>query len=337
MLRIPRRMPEMPAVPVMPATLVIAAALFFAVGCTDGTQQETDAVHSPATAPATALDVSLIAAYADSVCTYCTQWNVPQEPFLLHGSTYYVGTRGLSAILVTSDDGHILIDAALPNSAPLILDNIRALGFEPADVALILNSHAHFDHAGGIAAVAAATGARVAATSWSAEALERGNTDEADPQYPEHLDFPAVADVERFTAGDTLRVGSLALASHATAGHTPGGTSWSWESCDNVGCVEIVYADSQTPVSADGFKYIDSSSYPNGIRDFESGLATLEALRCDILVSTHPEASGLWERHAARDSDRDGFVEAGACAAYAAAGRERLARRIAQEMGGDNQ
>ena len=319
---------------VTPAILVIAVALIVA-GCTEGMRQQTDAVQSPATALETALNASLIAAYPDSSCSYCTQWNVPQEPFLLHGSTYYVGTRGLSAILVTSDNGHILIDAALPNSAPLILDNIRALGFEPADVALILNSHAHFDHAGGIAAVAAATGARVAATSWSAAALERGNTDEADPQYPEHLDFPALADVERFTAGDTLRVGSLALASHATAGHTPGGTSWSWESCDDDGCVEIVYADSQTPVSADGFKYTESASYPNGISDFESGLATLASLRCDILVSTHPEASNLWERYKARN--RGGFIEEGACTAYATAGQERLARRIAQETGGANQ
>lgn len=310
------------------ASLVIGVALFV-VGCTDGARQQTDT----ALAPEAALDASLTAAYPDSICTYCTQWNVPQEPFQLHGATYYVGTRGLSAILVTSDDGHILIDAALPNSAPLILDNIRALGFEPADVVLILNSHAHFDHAGGIAAVAAATGARVAATPWSAEALERGNTDEADPQYPGHLDFPAVANVERFTAGDTLRVGSLVLASHATAGHTPGGTSWSWESCDGDGCVEIVYADSQTPVSADGFKYTSSATYPNGISDFESGLAALASLRCDILVSTHPEASSLWERHAANE----GYVDEGACAAYAAAGRDRLAQRIAQESGNTDQ
>src|SRR5262245_43364058 len=96
-------------------------------------------------------------------CPQCITWNVPLQPFRVFGNTYYVGTAELSAILITGDDGLVLLDAALPQSAPLIDANIRALGFDTANVRLILNSHTHFDHAGGIAALQRATRATVAA------------------------------------------------------------------------------------------------------------------------------------------------------------------------------
>lgn len=271
---------------------------------------------------------SLTEAYPDSVCSSCAEWNAPQEPFRIHHNTFFVGTHGLSAILITSPEGHILIDGALPNSAPSIMENIRALGFDPGDIKLILNSHVHYDHAGGIAAIQRASGARVAASPASASVLERGTSGPDDPQYGILFDIPAVANVERFTPGDTLRVGSVEVMSHATAGHTPGGTSWTWISCEANRCVNVVYADSQTPVSADGFSYTDSETYPTALADFEHGFRTLETLPCDILITTHPSASSLWERLA---GGRDGLIDPQACRRYAAAAREQLARRVSRE------
>src|SRR5262249_13159199 len=116
-------------------------------------------------------------------CSNCAVWNVPQKPFRIFGNTYYVGTHGLSSILITSPHGDVLIDGALPESAPLILANIRALGFRPEDVKLILNSHAHSDHAGGIETIREATGASVAASRWSAGVLEAGKSPAAHPQF----------------------------------------------------------------------------------------------------------------------------------------------------------
>lgn len=269
--------------------------------------------------------------YSAEDCPPCAQWNEPHEPFRIHGSTYWVGSEGLGALLITSPEGHVLIDGGLPDTAPLILDNIRTLGFEPGDVRLILNSHAHYDHAGGIAALVQATGARVAATEQSARVIERGATLPNDPQHAVHLDFPAVADVERFADGDTLRVGPIALVAHLTAGHTPGGTSWSWRSCDDAGCLDLVYADSQTPISADGFHYSDSAEYPTAVADFERGYATLEALQCDILITPHPGASSMWERLA---NGPDGLIDRDACRKYAAKSRAQLAQRLERERAG---
>ena len=156
-----------------------------------------------------------------------------------------------------------------------------------------------------------------------------------DPQYGILLDYPPVANLRTIAPGDTVRVGPIAMVAHATGGHTPGGTSWSWRSCERGACVDVVYADSQTPVSADGFLYSRSSAYPGGVADFERGFATLERLRCDLLVTPHPSASSLWERVAARDGGKaDALVDAEACRRYAAAARARLAQRLAREQAG---
>ncbi|HEX8362951.1 MAG TPA: subclass B3 metallo-beta-lactamase [Longimicrobium sp.] len=264
--------------------------------------------------------------YTREQCRSCAEWNEPRRALRIFGNTYYVGTQGLGAVLVTSSQGHVLIDGALPESAPHILANIRRLGFRVQDVKLILNSHAHFDHAGGLAALQRASGATVAASPASAPVLERGASGPDDPQYgPGLLAFPAVSRVRVIADGDTLRVGPLALTAHLTPGHTPGGTTWTWRSCERGRCLDMVYADSQTPISAEGFRF---TSNPAVLQGFERGLATLERLRCDVLITPHPQASRLWERVASR-----GLVDRNACRRYAATSREQLARRLADERG----
>lgn len=93
------------------------------------------------------LAVPVAAQDVHSSCANCAAWNKPHKAFRIYGNTYYVGTHGLSSILITSEGGHFLIDGALPESAPLIVANIRSLGFRIEDVKIIVNSHAHFDHA----------------------------------------------------------------------------------------------------------------------------------------------------------------------------------------------
>jgi metallo-beta-lactamase class B len=275
-------------------------------------------------------DDPLTRPYPDSACSSCAGWNEPQAPVRLHGNTYYVGTRGLTALLITSPEGHVLVDGALPNSAPLILANVRALGFDVRDIRLILNSHVHYDHAGGLAALQRASGARVAASVPSAPVLERGTSEAGDPQHGLLFDIPPVRNVRRFADGETLRVGPIALTAHLTPGHTPGGTTWTWRSCDDAGCLDLVYADSHSAISADGFRYTDSPDYPNAVADFERGFRTLETLPCDILITPHPSGSSLWER---LERGPAGLIDPRACEQYAARGRQGLARRLQAERG----
>ena len=266
-------------------------------------------------------------------CSDCAAWNAEQPAVRIFGNTYFVGTRGLSAILITSPRGHVLIDAGLPESAPRVIASIRRLGFRVRDLRLILNSHAHFDHAGGIAAVQSASGATVAASPRSAAVLRAGQAQVDDPQFGSVPGFPPVAAVRELADGEALTVGPIAVTAHFTPGHTPGGTTWTWRSCEGRRCLDLVYADSLTAVSADAFRFSGSRTYPDAVADFEHSIATLEALPCDILLTPHPDASALWQRLEARATHPGALVDRDACRRYAARAREGLSERLAREAG----
>jgi metallo-beta-lactamase class B len=300
--------------------------------------------HLPASARALALATFLlvIAALAfgqtgarRSSCTDCPEWNKPQKPFRVYGNTYYVGPHGLSSILITSRAGHVLIDSALPESVPQVVANIKSLGFRIEDVKLIVNSHVHFDHAGGISELQRLSGAEVAASPWSVDVLTKSGVGRGDPQFG---GLPPIALVPRATTlrdGQTLRVGDIKLTAHFTPGHTPGGTSWTWESCENKRCLSLVYADSMTAVSADGFRFSDSREYPAAVQDFEKSFAFLRSTRCDILLTSHPDASSLWQRLEERErgTKPDPLISAKACQALAERAGEQLRRRLESEKG----
>lgn len=265
-------------------------------------------------------------------CASCAGWNAPQAPFRVFGNTYYVGTRGLTALLVTGASGHVLLDGGLQESAPLIAASIRALGFRLEDVKLIVTSHTHYDHVGGVAELQRASGADVAALAPAARTLRTGRSGTDDPQFGTLAPFAPVARVRAVADREVLRVGALALTAHQTAGHTPGGTTWSWESCEGERCADMVYADSQSPISSPDFRYGASRTWPTVLADFRAGHERLDGLRCDILVTPHPEASGLWSRLDARTrGDTWALFDREACRRYAASARERLAARLVAE------
>ena len=266
-------------------------------------------------------------------CANCVEWNKAESPFRIFGNTYYVGTHGLSSVLITSPAGHVLIDGDLPESAALIADSIRSLGFRLEDVKLIVNSHVHFDHAGGIAELQRRSGARVVASQWSADVLRKGGVGKGDPQYGTLPPIAAVKNVSVFLDGESLQVGEITITPHLTPGHTPGGTSWTWKSCKDAVCYDMIYADSLNPISAPGFRFTKSRQYPQAIEDFEKSFAFFEATPCDVLITAHPEVAGLWDRLAQREKGvkPDPLVDSGACRKLAESGREKLRQRMASE------
>ena len=273
---------------------------------------------------------------APHVCDPCEEWNGTREPFRVYGNTWSVGTAGLGSILITSPQGHILIDGGLPQSAPLIAKNIETAGFRLRDIKLILNSHTHYDHAGGIAALVRATGAPVAASPASKRALERGGPMEDDPQFSfgaKHNNYAPVAKVRAIADGETLKVGPLAVTAHFTPGHTPGGTSWTWRECEGQRCLSLVYADSLNSVSAPDYRF---SANASTAASFARSIRVVEALPCDILLAPHPVLIDLdaklqrWKENPTVNP----LIDTGACKAYAQAARERLETRVAEERAG---
>ncbi|MET0934456.1 MAG: subclass B3 metallo-beta-lactamase [Luteibacter sp.] len=242
-------------------------------------------------------------------------WTQPVAPHVIFGNTYYVGTRGLSAVLVTSPQGHILIDAPLEANAALIEANIRKLGFRVEDIKVILNTHAHHDHAGSIARLAKDSGAIVRATPTGAAAMRVGGRYPDDPQYdPREKGYPVVDAKADIVDGTVVLVGPLRLKAHITPGHTPGGTAWTWESCEGASCRSIAFADSLYAFSSDTYRYSDHPAY---VAEFRKTFDRIAALPCDVLVTPHPEQG-----------------EGKTCKTYADAGRARLDEKLAEEASG---
>ena len=254
------------------------------------------------------------------------EWEGPQDPFQLYGNSYYVGTEGLSSVLITSPAGHILIDGASPKAAPAIAAHIRQLGFRLEDIRYILTSHEHYDHVGGVAELQRLSGATVLTSAKAKPVLETGKADKGDPQFANLPDMTPVAKVAALRDGETVELGPLSIRAHYTPGHTQGGMSWTWQAAEGGRAMNMVYADSLTALGAGSFRYSGNAVYPNAKADLERSIARVAALPCDILVTAHPDASDVLERQA-----KGKLADANACKAYAESGRVRLAKTLSQE------
>lgn len=258
-------------------------------------------------------------------CADWDEWDKAGPPFRIFGGTYYVGTCGIAAILITGDEGHILIDGGTEAGADMIATNVEALGFSLGDVKLLLHSHEHFDHVAGLARLQQLSGARLLASAEAAPVLRTGIAADDDPQAGMHEAFPAARVDGVVEEGETVKVGNLALTPIATPGHTPGALSWQWQSCDENRCLSIVYADSLSPISSDSYHF---SEHPVYVDAYRAGLGKLAALDCAILLTPHPSASDMRSRLLAPE----GLVNRKSCKSYAEKVSARLEKRMTDEM-----
>lgn len=256
-------------------------------------------------------------------------WSDPQEPFTIYGNTHYVGTAGIAAVLITSAEGHVLIDGATEQGANVIVSNIRTLGYNIKDVKYILSSHSHVDHAGGIAALQKWSGATVLGGAGNVEALRTGVSPAHDPQFGGLPNFPASANVRAIADGETVTLGSMVVTAHTTPGHTPGGMSWTWQSCENSDCKAVVFADSISAVSAKPYRF---SEHPDVVASLQQSFAKVEKLPCDILIAAHPQLNDLWGRQQRANTEgKSAYVDTGACRLLVEMARKGLAERLKAE------
>lgn len=259
-----------------------------------------------------------------SQCKDWDDYDKPAPPVRIFGNTYYVGTCGISSILITDAAGDILIDGGTDKDADLIAANIRKLGFRVEDVRYLLNSHEHFDHVGGLAQLQSMTGAQLVSSPAGAHALHEGMPTADDPQAGLKQSFPT-ARVDRVVQdGEQVRIGNNVLIALATPGHTPGALTWHWGSCQGGVCRQIVYADSLTPVSDKTYRFSDHPAY---LATYRASIAKVAALPCDILITPHPSASDMVNRFALGKP----LDDSSACKNYASALTKQLDDRLAKE------
>jgi metallo-beta-lactamase class B len=240
------------------------------------------------------------------------------EPFRIAGNLYYVGANDVTSFLLTGPEGHVVIDGGYPGTAPMIMASIAKLGFKITDVKVLLNSHAHFDHAGGLAALQEASGAELWVSEGDAGVVAAGGA--GDPSlgpfrlltYLWFLRYPAPRVDHRFKDGATIRLGPLELTAHITAGHTPGCTSWSFPVRDGNRELLVVHICSLTLPPA-----LSWGKYPEIRADFERSFRVLRSLPADIWVTSHAREFGRWRKFSARAGaadpvapfiDREGYL-----------------------------
>lgn len=235
------------------------------------------------------------------------EWSEPVKPFRIAGNVYYVGTQGLAAYLIKSNEGAILLDATLAENAGQIERNIESLGVPLREVKLLLSDHAHADHVGAMAQLKRDTGARFLASEGDRWALENGRN-EGDNNYGV-MPFDRIQVDEVISDGQQVSLGDVVLTAHLTPGHTRGCTSWSITVDDRGTPRQVLFLCS---ITVAGNTLVGNQAYPGIADDYRATFAKLAAMRADIVLTSHPEMADVLERAAKRDAGEvDAFVEPG--------------------------
>lgn len=241
-------------------------------------------------------------------------WNQPVEPFRIAGNLYYVGASDITSFLITTPKGHILLDSGFEETVPLIRESVKKLGFRLEDVKVLLNSHAHYDHAGGLATLKELTGAKLVSSEKDAALLARGG--KGDPALGDTFLFKPVQADRIVKDGETVMLGGSTLTARLTPGHTPGCTSWTMQVEDAGKRRNVVFVCSATILP--GVTLTDNPKYPEVGSDFAHTFKVLRSLPCDIFLAAHGSFFDLSEKieRLRKDEGANPFVDPAGYKAY---------------------
>lgn len=239
-----------------------------------------------------------VAAQADS------DWDTPSEPYRIADNVYFVGTKGIGAYLITTPKGHILLDAGTEKGAALIEANVARLGFKLKDVKYLIESHAHFDHVGGMARLKAATGAVFVATAEDKPILE-GGKHIGDNKYGVGTFAPVKVD-RTIGHGQTLSLGDVSLTAHLTPGHSKGCTTWTLPvSIKGKVHKSVFYCSTSTA----GNVLVGNTTYPHIVSDYRLSFKRLKAIDADVFLVNHPSFAHMEDkRERLKAGDANAFV-----------------------------
>src|SRR5262245_37452296 len=223
-------------------------------------------------------------------------WSEPFPPFRIAGNLYYVGTRGLANYLVTTPEGHILINSDLEASVPLVRDSVEKLGFKFGDIKILLISHAHFDHNAGSAKIKQMTGARYMVMEPDVDVVESGGKTDFHYGANEGTLYPPTTVERVLHDGDEVKLGDAMLLAHLTPGHTKGCTTWTMKVKDDGKTYDAVIIGSVNVNP--GYRLIGNAAYPKIADDYEKTFGMLKSLPCDLFLGAHGDVFDLERKYA---------------------------------------
>jgi metallo-beta-lactamase class B len=274
---------------------------------------------------------------SDLIAKFRVKWNAPSEPFKIIDNVYYVGTAGLSSFLITSPGGHVLIDTGLPEATPLIKANIDKLGFKLTDIKYLLNTHAHFDHTGGLAELKKDTGAQMVASAADKPLLEAGTypgrEEEAVLKFPPVKVDRIVSHGEKITIPDPVGKGrakrDLTLVAHMTPGHSPGCTTWTTVAREKKWNHTVVVFCSATVALN---KLVGDVTYPGIVEDYKKTFDTASGIIADVFLTPHPEDFKMEDKRPNIGKyDVNPFIKAGEYHAFLRDARKAFEEGLAKQ------
>ena len=243
-----------------------------------------------------------------SAFSQTNDWLEPFPPFRIAGNLYYVGSRGLASYLVTTPEGHILINSNLEKSVPMLRASIEKLGFKYSDVKILLISHAHWDHNAGSALIKKETGAKYMVMAEDVSAVESGGKTDFNYGNDEGTYYPATKVDRTVHDKDEVKLGGTVLVAHLTAGHTKGCTTWTMKVGDGAKALDAVIVCS--PNVNPGYKLVNNASYPSIADDYARMFRTLAALPCDLFLGAHGSYYDLEAKYGRmQKGDASAFVD----------------------------
>jgi len=259
-------------------------------------------------------------------------WNKPVAPFRIAGNLYYVGATEVTSFLVTTSKGHFLLDGGFVETAPQIERNIAELGFNLRDVKFLLNSHAHYDHAGGLAELKKLSGARFVASERDAPLLRAGGR--GDFRFGDTLTFPPFELDQIIHDGESIQIGDQKMTAHLTPGHTKGCTTWTTKISDGTKTYDVVFIGSQSTLD---YKFVGQESYPGITSDFENSFALLNHLPCDIFLASHGSFFHFVEKHERLlHGDANAFIDPEGYKTYVRESEREFRHKLAQKKPAQN-
>lgn len=262
-------------------------------------------------------------------------WNQPVEPYRIIGNVYYVGASDIASFLITTPQGHIILDAGFEETVPIIRDNVKKLGFKIEDVKTLIIGHAHFDHVGGLADLKALTGAKLAVSEADAALLASGGKQDFLFGSRETFHFKPVQADRLLKDGDTVTLGGTTLTAHLTPGHTKGNTTWTMKVKEGNETYAVVVLGS--PTINPGTVLKGMPTYPNVGEDYAKTFRILKSLPCDVFLGTHASFfDGLGKAEKLRNGAKENpFIDPQGCRAFIDRREKMYREQLDKERAGE--